>query len=45
MERDFLGLNLKESVSVVKEETVDGSKDQGIDLICLNSGGFSPSFP
>ncbi|RWR79589.1 protein TIFY 6B-like protein [Cinnamomum micranthum f. kanehirae] len=28
MERDFLGLNLKESVSVVKEETVDGSKDQ-----------------
>lgn len=45
MERDFLGLNLKESVSVVKEETVDGSKDQGIDLICLNSGVSPPLFP
>lgn len=45
MERDFLGLNSKESVSVVKEETVDGSKDQGIDLICLNSGVSPPLFP
>ena len=29
MERDFLGLNLKDSVIVVKEEAVEGFKDSG----------------
>nr|XP_027097043.1 protein TIFY 6B-like isoform X3 [Coffea arabica] len=30
MERDFLGLNLKDSVIVVKEEAVEGFKDSGL---------------
>lgn len=29
MERDFLGLNLKDSDIIVKEEAVEGFKDSG----------------
>lgn len=33
MERDFMGLNLKDPMAMVKEETVDGGKDQGMKMI------------
>ncbi|KAL3501934.1 hypothetical protein ACH5RR_036383 [Cinchona calisaya] len=44
MERDFLGLNLKDSAVVVKEEAVEGFKDSGVPWALSNKGSALPPF-
>ncbi|KAA8529020.1 hypothetical protein F0562_033492 [Nyssa sinensis] len=44
MERDFLGLKSKDSVIVVKEETVEGCKDSGVPWTLSNKVSALPHF-